>query len=100
MPPQDPKRVLKDIGRKIAELRGAADVTQEALAEILGWSLKYQQRVEGGRENLTTGTLVKIANALGVPVAHLFRAPRSRQVRPGRPPKRPPRSRKLARSSP
>lgn len=61
-------------------------MTQEQFAEdVLGVSLKYLQAVEAGRENLTVTSLVKLANLVRVPVADLFKAPLSREVRRGRP---------------
>jgi transcriptional regulator with XRE-family HTH domain len=83
---QDPRRILKDIGRRIAEVRISRGLTQEQFAErVLGVSLKYCQAVEAGRENLTVASLVRLANKVRVPVAHLFKAPVSRVVRSGRP---------------
>ena len=88
--PQEPDRVLKDIGRRIAEIRSARGLTQEAFAEqILGVSLKYVQAIESGRENLGVASLVNLANRVGVRVIDLFAAPASRAVARGRPSKRP-----------
>jgi transcriptional regulator with XRE-family HTH domain len=85
---QDPKRVLRDVGRKIAEGRVKRGLTQEAFAEqIVGCSLKYLQAIEAGRENLTVESLVALAGKVGVRVQQLFEAPVSRKVRRGRPPK-------------
>ncbi len=83
---QEPLRVLKDIGRRVAEVRLAREMTQEQFAEkVLGVSLKYCQAVEAGRENLTVASLVRLANKLRLPVARLFEPPASRRVRTGRP---------------
>lgn len=83
---QDPERVLRDIGRRVAEVRAEHDMTQERFAEdVLGVSLKYLQAVEAGRENLTVASLVKLANLAGVRVADLFTSPVTREVRRGRP---------------
>ncbi len=85
---EDPKRVLKNVGRRIAEIRVARELTQERFAEtVLGVSLKYAQAIEAGRENLTVESLVKIAVKLRVPVASLFERPASTRVRRGRPKK-------------
>jgi hypothetical protein len=43
------------------------------------------QRIEGGGENLTVRSLVKIASAFGVAVTNLFLKPRTKQAGPGRP---------------
>jgi transcriptional regulator with XRE-family HTH domain len=81
----DPDRALKDVGRRIAELRRDRGWTQEALAERLGLQANNLQRVELGMQNLTVRSLVRLANGLGVSLASLFEAPRDRTVRPGRP---------------
>lgn len=84
----EPDRVVRGLGRRVAELRAQSGRTQEQLAERLKMQVKYLQRVEGGSQNLSVRTLVRFANALGVPVAELFRPPASTQVRVGRPPGR------------
>lgn len=89
MRPVVPEKVLRDIGRRVAELRREKKLTQEQCAEHAGFALKYLQRIEAGRENLTVRSLVKLANLLGVRMVQLLRAPRSRVVRRGRPPGRP-----------
>ncbi|GMV15896.1 MAG: hypothetical protein AMXMBFR56_41200 [Polyangiaceae bacterium] len=80
-------RLLRDLGRRIAELRQARGFTQDGFSERVGVSLRYIQSVEGGRENLTVETLEKLAKVLRAPVAELFVPPTSRVVRRGRPPK-------------
>lgn len=79
-------RVLQDLGRKLAELRRRKGLTQEELSALLDCTPQYLQRVEAGQENLTVRSLVKFGEALGVTVAGLFRPPRSRVIRVGRPP--------------
>ena len=87
---QEPERVLKDIGRRVAEIRTGHGMTQERFAEeVLAVSLKYLQAVEAGRENLTVVSLVKLANLARVRVADLFTAPATRAIRRGRPSTRP-----------
>lgn len=85
-PPETPADVLRDVGRRIAELRAAQGWTQEQMAEALDVNLPYLQRIEGGRENLTVRSLARLAHVLGVRVGALFEAPTDRTVRgPGRP---------------
>jgi HTH-type transcriptional regulator/antitoxin HipB len=74
--PLDPARVLSDVGRRVAELRLAAGLTQEELAEALAVSVKYVQRVERGRDNLTLDSMVKLVSALGARMADLHVPPR------------------------
>lgn len=60
-------------------------MTQEAVAEALGSQAPNYARIEQGRQNVTVGTLVPIARLFGVGLDELFRVPRDRVVRPGRP---------------
>jgi transcriptional regulator with XRE-family HTH domain len=84
---QDPERIIKDVGRRVAECRIGLGMTQDQLAEKLQMDTNNLQRVELGMQNLTLRTVVRLANALGEGVAVLFEAPKSRTVRKGRPPK-------------
>ncbi len=88
MPSLDPEQILDRIGRRVAELRAEAGLTQDRLAEALAVSVQYLQRVEGGRENLTVRSLVRIATALGVAFTALFKTPRLKARKPGRPKRR------------
>ena len=81
--PQDPTRVQRDVGRRIAELREKAGLTQDELAEILDHSVKYQQRLERGDENLSLDKLTKIANGLGARVIDLHKKPRDAAAQDG-----------------
>jgi len=81
----DPQRALKDVGRRIAELRRERGWTQEVFAARLGIQPNSLQRIETGRQNVTVHTLVRFGNGLGVPLAALFETPSDRTVRTGRP---------------
>ena len=81
--------MIKDIGRRIAEVRASRNLTQDQFSERLRVSLKYLQRVEAGYENLTVESLYRLAIKLRVPVVALFEPPARREVRRGRPPKQP-----------
>jgi transcriptional regulator with XRE-family HTH domain len=83
--PANPERVLGLIGRRVAELRAERDLTQEQLAERAEVSARYVQRVEAGTENLTVRTLIKVSNALRVPLADLLVTPVAPRAQPGRP---------------
>lgn len=87
MRPAVPERVLRGVGRRVAEIRRDLGQTQEQLAETLDVSVRYVQMVEAGTENLTVETLVKIANVLRVGVADLFAPPTKPKAGPGRPKK-------------
>jgi y4mF family transcriptional regulator len=60
------------IGAKIVARRKALKWTQPVLAEKLGVSIQWISRVERGHENITVGTLAKIAEALGTEVKKLL----------------------------
>jgi transcriptional regulator with XRE-family HTH domain len=72
--PQDADEVGRRIGRKIAQLRHAAGLTQEALAERLGVGVERVSRIER-RGNVTVRTIVAVANTLGVDSAELWKEP-------------------------
>jgi transcriptional regulator with XRE-family HTH domain len=85
--PVEPYRVVRWVGGRVAERRRAYGLTQEQLAEKLEVSIKYLQRVEAGKENLTIASVVKLANALDTEPSYLLRQPRTPpRRRPGRPP--------------
>lgn len=65
MPTQNATKVLRDIGRKIAEIRAAKGWTQERFAEALGIAVQNVARMEQGRQNLTVRTIVRLARTLG-----------------------------------
>ena len=81
VPPRNAQQARVDVGRRIAELRSDAGLTQEALAASLRCAPRYVQSVEGGQVNLTLHSLVRFATRLGVDVRELFVAPVS--VKPG-----------------
>lgn len=86
MSKNDPRRVVDDFGRRVAELRRLKDWTQQDLAERWGVSLSYVQLVEAGRENLTIESLALLAGVLRTRPAALLEPPRARPPRrPGRP---------------
>ncbi len=68
----DKQQSLKDVGlriRQIREKRGLSLIDFSALADI---DYSNVVRIEKGRTNFTIGTLVKIANALNVPLRELM----------------------------
>jgi ribosome-binding protein aMBF1 (putative translation factor) len=84
----DLDQLVRDVGRRVAEERVRRGWTQEVFAEALGHSLKFTQRIEAGRENMTIRTIASLADTLGVRLATLFNKPRTKQPGPGRPKKR------------
>jgi transcriptional regulator with XRE-family HTH domain len=87
---RDGDQILRDVGRRVAELRREHGWTQEQLGERGGVSRHYIQGVEVGRENLTLRNLSRIASLLGVDARELLEPPTNRAPgRPGRPRKEP-----------
>ena len=87
-PVEDPDDVIEKLGRRIAELRADAGLTQAEVAERIETAVSNYQRIEHGLQNLTIRTLVKISTALGVPVIRLFERPSTARSGRGRPRKR------------
>jgi transcriptional regulator with XRE-family HTH domain len=59
------------IGRNLAACRAAAGMTQEQLSHASGVATAQISRIENGRANPHMETLVRLAEALGVPVGKL-----------------------------
>lgn len=66
----------RSFGLRIRELRAAAPLTQEELAEATGLFRTYISRVEAGLANPTLGVIHQFARALDVEVAELFVPPK------------------------
>src|SRR5262245_23643034 len=98
-----PTQLIRDVGRRIGEVRSAGGLTQAELAERLDVALPYIARIEQGRQNITLRTLARIATALAVPARALFDPPTTPPPAPGRPrnavPSPPARKAKRARAS-
>lgn len=77
----------RSVGRRVSELRLAKELTQRELGERCEIDIKYMQDIEGGRQNLTLKTLLRLADALEADLVDLFEAPKSLHAPrgPGRP---------------
>jgi transcriptional regulator with XRE-family HTH domain len=64
--------VLRRIGKRVVSLRNERGWTQERLSEAAAMQRSYVADLERGSRNLSVRTLVKIANAFGIPVRDLF----------------------------
>lgn len=62
----------KTLGRRIATLRQAADLSQEELAHLAGMERRSIQRYENARRDPRYSDLLLIAHALRVHVADLL----------------------------
>ena len=77
---------MRNVGRRIVELRRARGWTQEHTAERMQLDAVTLRRIEAGRHFVTLRTLVRLANALGVPTRALLDDATLREPRrPGRP---------------
>ncbi len=63
--------VYLQTGRMIQDARRRRDWTQERLASELDVTVKYLQRMEGGRANLSLRSLMKLCIALDVTLHEL-----------------------------
>ena len=66
------KAIGRAIGRRIAEARRKAGLTQAQLAERLGWSRDTLINYENGRRTLAVERLIAIAEAFDLPPATLL----------------------------
>lgn len=71
-PGKDPELVA--FGKRLCELRHAADLTQEALAHAAGLHWTYIGQIERGERNLSYKNVLKLARGLGVDPADLMRS--------------------------
>lgn len=62
------------IGKKIKELREKQELTTTELAEKSGVSQSTISQIENGKRNASTGTVVKIAEALGVSITEIVKS--------------------------
>jgi transcriptional regulator with XRE-family HTH domain len=69
------ERVQKRFGARMRHFRKAMKpkVTQEALADIAGLDRSYTGKIERGKKNVSLVNINRIADALKVEAAELFR---------------------------
>lgn len=83
----DTKAILDSIGANLRRFRLRAGLTQEALAERAGTEIRFTQRVERGKIDISISTLVRLARALHVAPSAFLRRAKLAAPRPGRPPR-------------
>ncbi|MGI3199611.1 helix-turn-helix domain-containing protein [Streptomyces sp. GLT-R25] len=66
-------REAQHIGRRIRDVRVHHNLTQERVFLAVPMSRNHYQAIESGRANPTLRTLIRIAHAIGVPLADLVR---------------------------
>ena len=65
-------KICKLLGNNIKKYRKLRGYTQESLAEALGMEIKSLSLVETGRGFVSSNTLAKLSDVLGVAPAELF----------------------------
>ncbi len=63
----------KKFGKRLRYLRRDRDITQEQLSELTDISVHFISRLETGQSSPSLETIVKLAKALDVEVAELFK---------------------------
>lgn len=66
-------------GVRVRQLRQKAGLTLEDASSAAELDLAHWQKIEAGKVNVTLGTMIRVANALGAKLAHFF--PVARQSR-------------------
>ncbi len=67
----DKKELLKRFGRNVKIERIKKGRTQEQCAEILGVSANYFACIENGRQNMSLGKILELANKLNFKLENL-----------------------------
>ena len=74
--PSRPKAILsdylKELGRRVRDLRQKAGWTQEELARATRLTRAYIVAVEGGKQNVSMDVVIRVANGLSVPPDELL----------------------------
>jgi methanogenic corrinoid protein MtbC1/DNA-binding XRE family transcriptional regulator len=71
-PNQSLPEYLRELGRRVQGLRKERQWSQEQLAQAAGLDRTYISMVEHGKQNLTLGAVMKLADALEVPLERLL----------------------------
>ena len=64
--------VKQKIGRRIKELRGQKDLSQEEVANTAEMGRSFMTHIESGRRNISVETLQRILSVLGVSFKDFF----------------------------
>lgn len=65
-------QTLGEIGGRIHHFRKSLKMSQEKLAQCAGLDRAYISSVENGKQNVTIGALLKLADAMGIELAELI----------------------------
>ncbi len=67
------KEELGQFGENLRHRRMASGLSQERLAELAGMHRTYVGGIERGERNVALLNIIKLARALKIPIAELFR---------------------------
>lgn len=67
----DKKELLKKFGKNVKIARIKKDLTQEQLAELMSVSPHYVTCIEMGRQNMSLGKILDLANFLKIDINEL-----------------------------
>lgn len=65
--------LLKHFGKNVKIERIKKDLTQEKLAEIMGVDQNYVSRIENGKQNMSLGKVLELANYLNTDINNLLK---------------------------
>lgn len=65
-------KLLKDIGKRICDLRKSSGYTQEQLAELMDVSIQMISNLERGNKAIRIDNLLKISKILGVSTDYIL----------------------------
>ncbi|MES2105070.1 MAG: XRE family transcriptional regulator [Pseudomonadota bacterium] len=74
----EPKHAAAHLARNLISLRSVRTLTQDALAKSSGLPRSTIANLESGDSNPSLAVMIKIANALGVPMDELLASPRAK----------------------
>jgi transcriptional regulator with XRE-family HTH domain len=76
---------IKNVSRRVAEIRVQKGLTQAQVAEKIGITQRSYQVWENGTKEMKIGTLYKLSLALGCNPADFLKKAKSPAPKPGRP---------------
>lgn len=67
------RKYLKKLGKRIVSIREEKGINQKGLSDLLDMDDGSLRRIESGRTNPTTTTLLSLSKALNVDMSELFK---------------------------
>ena len=65
--------LLKQFGKNVKIERIKQDLTQEQLGEIMDKSINYISNIENGKQNMSLGKVLELANYLNTDINNLLK---------------------------